>query len=190
MTWLLEPEPETPQLPAPFVEQILMQQDVAASAEPTQLILQLLQLVDREKQLIEELSRGQADNPLWSFYQNGRLTASNISIAIKCKKTNRKPAPSSVKQLLKQYYAGGAKAVQWGQNHEAEARHCYETVCGVSVLQCGIFLHCSGVFGGSPDGIVSRDKIIEIKCPYAAEDCKVTEMFGNQFYITIVSPGL
>ena len=34
---------------------------------------------------------------------------------------------------------------------------------------CGIFLHCSGVMGASPDGIIlspdGAKKVLEIKCP-------------------------
>ncbi|KAL2080616.1 hypothetical protein ACEWY4_024409 [Coilia grayii] len=39
---------------------------------------------------------------------------------------------------------------------------------GVTIQEKGVFLSDSGMLGGSPDGMVSNDCIIEVKCPYAA----------------------
>ena len=39
---------------------------------------------------------------------------------------------------------------------------------GMTVQESGVFLSDSGLLGGSPDGMVADDCIIEIKCPYAA----------------------
>ncbi|KAL2086790.1 hypothetical protein ACEWY4_017849 [Coilia grayii] len=39
---------------------------------------------------------------------------------------------------------------------------------GVTIQEKGVFLSDSGVLGGSPDGMISNDCIIEVKCPYAA----------------------
>lgn len=57
------------------------------------------------------------------------------------------------------------KALRWGETYEADARLAYETVSGRSVDLCG-FIEWSKIFGGSPDGLVGDDGIIEIKCPY------------------------
>lgn len=57
------------------------------------------------------------------------------------------------------------KEINWGENYEDEARKVYESVSGNSVDLCGFFPY-NEYFGGSPDGLVGSDGIIEIKCPY------------------------
>lgn len=55
--------------------------------------------------------------------------------------------------------------VRWGHQYEPEARAVYEDRTGNTVDLCG-FIEWSHTFGGSPDGLVGEDGIIEIKCPY------------------------
>ncbi len=57
------------------------------------------------------------------------------------------------------------KEMQWGHHYEPVARELYETRAGVNVDLCG-FIEWSEFFGGSPDGLVGENGIIEIKCPY------------------------
>lgn len=57
------------------------------------------------------------------------------------------------------------KEVRWGHYYESEARIAYEDRTGRTVDLCG-FIEWSSTFGGSPDGLVGDDGIIEIKCPY------------------------
>lgn len=57
------------------------------------------------------------------------------------------------------------KATRWGEYYEPEARQAYETVTGNAVELYG-FIEWSQMFGGSPDGLVGDDGIIEIKCPF------------------------
>lgn len=58
-----------------------------------------------------------------------------------------------------------SKETDWGNAYEEVAREVYEKRMGVSVELCG-FLPYGEDFGGSPDGLVGDDGIIEIKCPY------------------------
>lgn len=57
------------------------------------------------------------------------------------------------------------REVRWGHTYEPEARTEYELRTGYTVKLCGFF-EWSHTFGGSPDGLVEEDGIIEIKCPY------------------------
>ena len=41
---------------------------------------------------------------------------------------------------------------------------------GVTIQERGVFLSDSGLLGGSPDGTVADDVIIEVKCPYSARN--------------------
>ena len=57
------------------------------------------------------------------------------------------------------------KEVKWGEQYEDEARTVYECITGNQVDLCG-FIPYNDYFGGSPDGLVGSDGMIEIKCPY------------------------
>lgn len=63
------------------------------------------------------------------------------------------------------YSTFDTREVRWGNEHEQDARAEYERRTGVAVELCG-FIAYNSVFGGSPDGLVGEDGIIEIKCPY------------------------
>lgn len=63
------------------------------------------------------------------------------------------------------YTAIDTREVRWGNEHEQDARMEYERRMGNAVELCG-FIPYNSVFGGSPDGLVGEDGIIEIKCPY------------------------
>ena len=55
--------------------------------------------------------------------------------------------------------------MDWGIEHEPNARHWYSNTFG-PVRQAGFVLpDDTDTFGGSPDGLVGDSGIIEIKCP-------------------------
>lgn len=58
-----------------------------------------------------------------------------------------------------------SKEIDWGNTYEEVARSVYEQHTGKAVELCG-FVPYGDDFGGSPDGLVGDDGIIEIKCPY------------------------
>lgn len=57
------------------------------------------------------------------------------------------------------------REIKWGNAHEEAARAAYERRTGRSVELVG-FVGYGDYFGGSPDGLVGDDGLIEIKCPY------------------------
>lgn len=61
-----------------------------------------------------------------------------------------------------------SKEMQWGIDHEDEARMVYEAIKGVEVQQTGLLKHAELEAGASPDGLVGTDGGIEIKCPNTA----------------------
>ena len=63
------------------------------------------------------------------------------------------------------------KAIQWGRDKEATALEMFKSKMGRDVIQCGIFLHPTGLLGASPDGVIDQETILEIKCPYKYRDC-------------------
>ncbi|XP_062860150.1 uncharacterized protein LOC134322724 isoform X1 [Trichomycterus rosablanca] len=60
------------------------------------------------------------------------------------------------------------QACDWGILHEPRAKQQYTEHTGVDIQERGLFLSDSGLLGGSPDGTVSGDYIIEVKCPWSA----------------------
>ncbi len=58
------------------------------------------------------------------------------------------------------------KQMEWGNDNEPIAAKLYEQRTGNKVTACGFLEHSSGIWGGSPDGLVGDEGIIEIKCPY------------------------
>jgi hypothetical protein len=58
------------------------------------------------------------------------------------------------------------REMQWGLDHEAEARCAYEIEKDVLVDQVGFVIHPTiENFGCSPDGLVNDDGLLQIKCP-------------------------
>lgn len=63
-------------------------------------------------------------------------------------------------------YTNGS--MQWGIDHEDEARAVYAAIKGVEVKETGLVKHADLEAGASPDGLVGKDGLIEIKCPNTA----------------------
>lgn len=58
-------------------------------------------------------------------------------------------------------------AMEWGTQTEPFARAAYETARALMVDETGFLLHPEVQWvGGSPDGLVSSDGMVEIKCPH------------------------
>ncbi len=60
-----------------------------------------------------------------------------------------------------------AYALSWGNDHEEDAAQMYMEVTGRFIAPTDPILHPELDFvGGTPDGLIGEDSIIEIKCPY------------------------
>lgn len=74
-------------------------------------------------------------------------------------------------RLTGQYNTSGftSDAMRWGTDTEPLARGAYEAITGQLVEEVGYIPHPYILhFGGSPDGLVDSDGLIEIKCPNTA----------------------
>lgn len=90
-----------------------------------------------------------------------------------------------------EYKAFESNATDWGKEYEDEARALFSELTGYEVRTCG-FYEYDEFFGGSPDGIVNGDEILEIKCPYQSKNhvanlcCKNADDLKNlspEYYI-------
>lgn len=112
----------------------------------------------------------------WFAQRLGKVTASRFSDVLA--RTKSGPAASRqnyLMQLVCERLTGRKEeqyvspAMQWGIDHEEEARTAYAWLRDAEVSECGFLLSSeSPSVGGSPDGLVGDDGIIEIKCPLTA----------------------
>ncbi len=111
----------------------------------------------------------------WTLARLGLPTASKADKLLTPK--TRKPSggrPKYRAELLAEWLlgqpldAGSTDWMQRGTDMEAEARLWYEFQGDIEVEQVGFVLRDDGKCGGSPDGLIRDDGILEIKCPNAA----------------------
>lgn len=107
----------------------------------------------------------------WFKARLGRVTASRIADV--CAKTKTGPSASRASymaQLIAEALTGNPPepftnaAIEWGVEHEAEARDAYSAKTGELVEEVGFIQHPTLQAGASPDGYVNEG-LIEIKCP-------------------------
>lgn len=68
-------------------------------------------------------------------------------------------------QITRQPHVVTSQATDWGTQMEQHAIELYEKETGNKVHQCG-FLEFGEHAGGTPDGLVGDDGVIEVKCPF------------------------
>ena len=114
----------------------------------------------------------------WYEARRGMVTASCFADA--CTKGRgtamSKTAESLLYALLAEHLTGElrtpakAKALDWGVQYEDEAIAAYEFSTGNLVTSEGFLLHpLEPMIGGSPDGLVGEEGLIEVKCPYNSQ---------------------
>lgn len=117
----------------------------------------------------------------WFAARTGCLTASVVSKILpsvrqlkssEIKKTYGEARDTLINTICAERMTGSAKesfvseAMQWGIDHEDEARERYEVETGELVDLVGFIKHPNvNWLGASPDGLVGTDGLIEIKCP-------------------------
>ena len=139
----------------------------------------------------KHLEQGTED---WLKLRLGKVTASGVADVLA--KTKTGVSASRANYLIKlaiQRTTGQIEegytndAMQWGKDHEAQARVAYEVASGNFVDQVGFVEHPSiAWFGCSPDGLVDGNAgLVEIKCPNSATHWSYIRQDGppNKYYI-------
>jgi hypothetical protein len=118
---------------------------------------------------IFELTKDQANCPLWYAERKKRLTASNFGRI--CKMTDRTDPKKLARDLLYRDIPPWVPAIRYGRDMEAVARKKYREKNG-RVCPAGLLIHSSLTYlACSSDSYApDSDKIIEIKCPYSVRD--------------------
>jgi len=99
-------------------------------------------------------------------YRRNLITASNFGRII-CL-GNDTGCENFIKSML---YTSNidSKAMEYGREHEQEARSELEKVLDVKIIKCGLFIDKNDYFlGATPDGLLGNDTLIELKCPFSA----------------------
>ena len=113
--------------------------------------------------------------PEWLHQRAGCLTASRAAAVLCRSKRTGEPLQAYYDlrdQLIAERLTGDSigigttAAMQWGIDHEEEARIAYQVETGEVVDLVGFIPHPTIKWlGASPDGLVGTDGLVEIKCP-------------------------
>lgn len=112
----------------------------------------------------------------WFRIRLGKATASRVAdIVARTKSGYSTSRANYAAQLVCERLTGvqadgyANAAMQWGTDHESEARAAYSLRCDVDVQEVGFVDHpMLEMSGASPDGLVGDDGLLEIKCPITA----------------------
>ncbi len=114
--------------------------------------------------------------PDWEAARLGKATASRIADVIASTKSGYAASRANyAAQLICERLTGvkaeafESAAMRWGMEKEAEALEVYAFEQDADVAQVGFLDHPTiAMAGASPDGLVSDDGLVEIKCPLTA----------------------
>lgn len=112
----------------------------------------------------------------WFAARLGKVTASRVADIVARTKSGYSTSRANYMAELVAERLTGKKgdsysnaAMQWGTEQEPFARAAYESMQGVLVQEVGFVPHpIIADAGASPDGLVSTDGCVEIKCPFTA----------------------
>ncbi|WP_425991337.1 lambda exonuclease family protein [Afipia sp. DC4300-2b1] len=122
---------------------------------------------------MSDIIQGSAE---WHAIRVGKVTASRVAdVVAKTKSGWGASRANYMAELIAERLTGEASerftnaAMNWGTEKEPDARAAYEFFRDASVTEIGFVEHPSiGMTGASPDGLVSDDGMVEIKCPNTA----------------------
>jgi len=111
-------------------------------------------------------------SPEWFAQRLGKVTASRLADVMAKVKSGEAASRATYRaELVAERLTGKAaegftSAMKWGTECEPLARAAYEAEYGLLVAETGMVTHPRiSMSGASPDGFVSIDGLIEIKCP-------------------------
>lgn len=126
-----------------------------------------LKKTSEERAMIERQTILQRDSSEWMELRRSLLTASNFGRVIKRKLTTR--CANLVKDILYKTNIDHVASIKHGLLNEKTAIMQLAKQTGIAIEPCGLFLDEDLPFlGATPDGIISDDTIVEVKCPISA----------------------
>jgi len=112
-------------------------------------------------------------SPEWFAQRAGKVTASRLADVLATIKSGESAARANYRaELIAERLTGKViegfsnAAMKWGTECEPLARAAYEAETGDIVTECAMVAHPTIQHtGASPDGLVSADGLLEVKCP-------------------------
>lgn len=108
-------------------------------------------------------------SPEWFEIRKGKITSSEIH-KIMGKSDLTETAKTYLLEKVCEHFGGytepaTGQALEWGTELEPVAIQHYEQATGVKVEKAS-FIPVDDFYGGSPDGLIASEGIIEVKCPF------------------------
>jgi putative phage-type endonuclease len=129
----------------------------------------------------------------WKALRAGKVTASRIAdMMAKTKSGYGASRANYAAQLVAERLTGEIAesytngAMQWGTDHEAEARTAYDWRSDALVTEVGFVEHPTiAMSGASPDGLVGNDGMVEIKAPLTSThiDTLLSQSIPNKYVL-------
>ena len=96
-------------------------------------LVEALAVTTNEIALIQSITVGQRDNPLWMDARQWRITASNFGRVCNRQREPGYYPPSLLKLIIGDYGQPVSAALEWGSSHENIAIQTYEQKTGQTV---------------------------------------------------------
>ena len=126
-------------------------------------------MTSKDIEKLEKLSRKQNKSEVCHRERQWRLTSSHFGRM--CKLTNRANVNKFSKNLSTRINLNHRPSINHGLTYENEAREQFILITGLNVVKCGlIMLENYPFLAASPDGLIDKDSLIEIKCPYTGRE--------------------
>lgn len=135
--------------------------------EEKEIFLNNLKIIADNRINIERETVDQTNSTKWFKLRRNIITASNFGRIIALRPDTG--CEGVLKNLL---YSTNldTKALEYGREHEYQAKRDLELALDVKINDCGLFIDSIDVFlGATPGGLIWADTLVEIKCPYSAE---------------------
>lgn len=128
--------------------------------------VQNLRKTEEQILALSNATEEQSQSQLWFAERRKRLTASSFGRICKMRVTT--DPKKFINNLLHHTFYGNI-STNYGKDHESIARREFAETFGQEIVECGFFIGKSDCYlGATPDGLIGKDGIIEIKCPYNA----------------------
>lgn len=124
------------------------------------------------------------DREAWFRERKNRITGSSFHQV-----ANMRNTTSCAKVLDRLMYDAGrdvdTPALRYGREHEDLAIRAYEAKFNCSVQRpVGLIVHpVHGFLAATPDGVVSNDLILEVKCPKNAENTNINDLIEKGTFL-------
>eukprot|EP00795_Rhopilema_esculentum_P015645 gene15645-6929_t len=196
------PVDEENDCPPPFTEIAEQVKSTAGLSEVAMLEDFMNKISFRDSQFgeLEKLTKGQADNKMWTVQRTGRITASNFH-DVKTKMKEILASRSSVKpattpllvKLTQATKIDNIVAIKWGKQNENNAREAFFQAIAAEhkspkLRMCGLKAFKSAPFlAASADNIFScaccEVACVEYKCPYSIRNYCVSDKWQDLPYL-------